>query len=392
MLHTTLPTHETRGRLIRIEELDETILSTWRNLASAHETYDSALLQPEFTQIVATVRQDVRIAIFESGDEILGILPLHLRPGGFARPIGAPFDDYSGPVLSPRLDCDLGTLLRLAGLAAYQAPGAVDPWNTLRPGSTAPRKDDEDAGEHHVIRPGSKSPADYLEQQRAANAKRFKNFRRLQNRAEREIGELELRWGRPDPRALERLFDFKSQQFRNSGLVNLIETRDARRVLDAVAQSEHGFLVSLWIADKLVSGHFGLRVGSSFHPWIAAFDPDYSDYSAGNLLIMQVLMQMPTMGLKTYDLAQGHDHYKKYFCNAARASFPVFAASQSRIGRRHQRSRALWTRLGADRGSGFIGRLRRRMDQIAVSDLRAVPRTREFFYAILARTVLGKTR
>ena len=392
MLQVPPPQIKLSGRLIRASELDETILSAWRRLASGDDAYDSALLQPEFTQIVATVRKDVRIAVFEAGDEILGILPVHLRPGGLARPVGAPFDDYSGPILSPRLDCDLATLLELAGLPAYQAPGAVDPWHRLHEVSPAPEADGEDGIEHHVIRPGSLSCADYLERQRAAYAKRFKNFRRLQNRAEREIGTLELRWGKPDPVVLERLFAFKSRQFRASGLVNLIEARDARQILDAVAASDHGFLVSMWIAGKLVSGHFGLRVGSSFQPWIAAFDPDYADYSPGNLLIMQMLIQMKEMGLETYDLAQGHDHYKKYFCNAARPSYPVFATASSAKGRRHRRSHVLWKKLGADRDDGSVGRLRRRLAQIAVSDRRLIPRTRQFIYAILARTVLGKTR
>ena len=393
MLRTPPSRHLLSGRLLSPDELDDRLITAWRALCSGHESYDSALMQPEFTQIVSSVRDDVRIAIYEAEDEVLGVFPMHVRPGGLARPIGAPFDDYSGPILSRDIDCDLVTLLELAGLSAYQAFGALDPWDRL-----APSASDENSSaqsiepEHHVIRPGDLSDDAFLEQQRSAHAKRFKNFRRLQNRAEREVGDLQLRWGQPEPDALNSLLRFKGQQFIESGLVNLVEATDARRVLDAVAASENGFLVTLWFEGQLISGHFGIRVGEAFHPWVAAFDPAFSDYSPGNLLIMQIIKNMREMGLKTYDLAQGHDHYKKYFCNDARPSREIFATAETRAGKRYRRTQSIWKLLGADREQSYFGRLRRRMNHIAVSELGTIPRVREFGYAVLARLILRRKR
>ncbi|WP_084399977.1 GNAT family N-acetyltransferase [Henriciella aquimarina] len=375
-------------RLVRYGDLTAADLDKWRMLCRTHETYDSALLQPEFAYLVACVRDDVRIALYETNERLDAVLAIHLRPDGLARPLGAPFSDYSGPVFHPSSQLVLPDMLSAAGIAAYDAPATPDPWSRIDP--PADMLEQPESEDSHVIRLNGVSPATLLETQRAAHPKRFKNFRRLASQIQRDIGELQLSWGRPDETTLETLLAFKSEQYRASGYVDLTTATQSRRLLQAVATSEHGFCLSLKVKDTLVSGHFGVKVGTAFHPWIAAFNPAFGHYSPGNLLLLNALQSLDRMGIETYDLANGHDHYKKYFANASRPAKPVFATGHGLRAWRHTLNRKVWKLAGANAPFSLTARLKRRMDQIAVSEFAVLPRLHAFGYALMSRTLLRK--
>ena len=375
-------------RLLSYGDLTASDLERWRALCHGHETYDSALLTPEFAYLVARVREDVRIAAFERGDQLEAVFACHLRPDGLARPLGAPFSDYTGPVFSRDTKLSLSAMLKAAGIAAYETVSMPDPWDKVV--GVAPGEAGADGKESHVIRLGGQDTSTFLEAQRTLHPKRFKNFRRLASQLQRDIGTPHLRWGKPSADEFDLLMAYKSQQYRQSGLVDVTAATQPRRLLEAVAASEHGFCVSLWVNDTLISGHFGLRVGTSFHPWIAAFNPAFSHYSPGNLLLLLALQNLTEMGIATYDLANGHDHYKKYFANASRPAKPVFATGGGVKAWRHRANRHVWQIVGASAPSSATARLKRRMDQIAVSEFAILPRIRAFAYAVLARALLRR--
>lgn len=370
------------------EALSAQDIDTWRALCRAHQDYDSALLTPEFASIISSVRDDVRIVRIHEADVVKAVLPVHLRPNDFARPLGMPFADYSGPVVAEGFPLTVKEMLQLAGIAAFSSSSVPDPWKY------SPSSEDK-AGESgeidsHIVRLAGQTSQDLFEQQRSAHPKRFKNFRRLRNQLEREAGALEFEWGRPNEQRLETLLRFKSAQFRQSGYVDLTNATKAREILDAVARSPYSFMTSLRVGDTLISGHFGVRVGGSFHPWIAAFNPAFGHFSPGNILLMYVLDHMSDMSLNVYDLANGHDHYKKYFSNACRTARPVFETGSGLQAFQHRASRTAWQLAGADAPSSITGRLQRRMDQIAVSEFGALSRLKEFAYALKTRSIPPK--
>lgn len=371
------------------EQLQPVEIEGWRALCAGHEDYDSALFTPEFAEIIAGVRDDVRVIVAKDDGALKAVLPFHLRPNGFARPLGAPFSDYSAPILAADFSLSLHELLERANIGAYDAAGVPDPFEMLDRGSRADR--DESAINSRLIR-ATDAGKSVLESQRTQHAKRFKNFRRLRNQIEREVGEVTLGWGRPDPAMLAKLLGFKREQYRDSGYVDLTSAEKARALLDAVAASEHAFMTTLCVGETLISGHFGVRVGDAFHPWIAAYNPAYSHFSPGNVLLMAILEQFEEIGLKSYDLANGHDHYKKYFANASRTAWPVFETGAGLPALEHKIKRAAWQLAGADSPTSPVGRLQRRLDQIAVSEFKLASRAKEFVYAVRVRSVPQKDR
>lgn len=368
------------ARLVRYDELTEALIEDWRKLLAENTDFDSALLTPEFAALVSTVRDDARILLIERAGRLQALLAMHKRPGGVARPLGAPFSDYSGPLVRKGVDIDLSRMLSLARVPAYESATTL---------SVRPREEDAKCflgqEDSHIIRPAHQSGPELLEQQRALHPKRFKNFRRLHSQFEREVGPLKFRFGRPSVDELTTLLNFKSQQFLASGYVDLTQATEPVALLSAVAGSEHSFIAALTSDGAFVSGHFGFKCGKQFHPWISAFDPQWSAYSPGILLLLDILHHWDAMDLDTYDLAGGHEHYKKYFANASRPSRHTFIAADNLAGLNRKVRHELWKSLGAFRQGTITGRLKRRMDHIATSELGIIDRFREFSKAAMTR-------
>lgn len=330
-------------------------IQAWRDLCAARLAPESPLLGPDFARAVGAVREDARVAIWREGDEPVGFLAYHHRPGGFARPIGAPFSDYHGPVASRRLD--IGAGLAKVGIHAYRYGGLIDPDQLVA------RAGDSQATSWLVHLEGSAET--YLEALRARSPKRFKNLRRLLSKMDREVGPLRI--AAPDPEALGALLAWKQEQIARTGVHDFLKPDWTRKFFDLLLRHPpgelQGLVVSLYAGDRLIAGEMGVRLGGVFHPWIASFDPQMREWSPGNLFVIQMIEAMPGLGLRTYDLGASHDHYKKPYALAERTIQAGMLATGARgVGER------LWTLCGGA-GSGPVGRLRRRMDVICASEL-----------------------
>ncbi|MGH1422480.1 MAG: GNAT family N-acetyltransferase [Hyphomonas sp.] len=360
-------------------EVSSADAQAWNDLRAAHPDYNSPLLSPEFARTVGQNRSDARVVLLHDEAGLAGVFAYFQRPGGLARSIGAPFSDYSGPVLRSDFGWSLVEIIESAGLSAWQTTSLVDPWDKFEA---------ERSGAHStMLITLDIDPADYLEQQRKKHAKRFKNFRRLDSQATRDGYELSMKWGAIDPALKNELFRYKSEQYVASGLVDLTDTKHSRAILDEVANSPNGFCIGLWAGDEFVSAHFGFRLDDVFHPWIAAYNPDFARYSPGNLLLKRIIENMPAMGLREYDLAEGHDHYKKYYISSERTVYHAHVTSRSLFGRAKSAQSVVWRLLGADRDGAATQRLRRRLDHVSASDPRFTVRVLDLFSAMRKRGI-----
>jgi len=369
-----------RVHVLHPSELTAAETENWQALRQRTGEYGSCLFSPDFAVLAGQSRSDARIGFIYRDDSLVCIFPYHKRASGFARPLGAPFSDYSGPMVVPGKAPDLPGILRLLGLAAYRSGTLLDPGNHFAIPEHA-------RTETNLIRLGNLDPETYIEAQRAAYPKRFKNFRRLERRMEEQFPQLEFRFGPPEPEAYKALLELKSAQFQQSGLIDLTRAKYARDMLDTVARAPQGFMLGLWHKDRLLSGHFGIRIGAKFHPWIAAYQPDLSAFSPGNVLLKRIIAAMPEMELTEYDLSGGDDHYKKYYANASRTIGHIYGASTSLLGRTRQAQNGLWRAAGAHLTGSRANRLRNRVDHGAVCHPRLSERMSDIAYALQNRSV-----
>lgn len=354
--------------IIRPTELDAQDRAAWQALRASAEGFRSPLLGPDFAAAVGRVRSDASVAVFRRDGRAVGFLAHHRRPGGLARPIGAPFSDYHALVAAPGLDG--AEALRLAGIREFRFSGLLDPHGSFGPA------DPETSYAVEVAR-GLSGGADHMEQLRSGSPKRFKNVRRLDHKLEREVGALRLIAPDTSEQRFAQLFAWKSAQFTESGLTDVFAAPWAQALMrDLLAHPEgelSGLMITLMAGEQPVAIHFGVREGERYHPWAAAHDEALSAYSPGQLFLWRAIEAMPHLGLSWYDLAGGHDHYKLPFANR------TVEVSSGAAGSR----RTPWSLVEGAMGEPGR-RLRRRIDQIASVELTLAGRARALAGALAA--------
>lgn len=359
-------------------ELSEADAKAWRALCASRPEFASPLLGPDFARIVGAVRRDARVAVWRWGEKPVGFLAYHRRPGGYARPIGAPLSDYHGLVSCGALD--MPQALAAAGLSAYRFTGLVDPLNAFRT-SVATR------AEAYVIQLESDAEA-YLEALRAASPKRFKNYRRLDHKLDREVGAIEVVAPDPSQDAFDQLIAWKREQLVRTGVHDFLAPDWTRGLMQGLFERRdgdfQGLMINLYAGGRLVAGHFGVRLGETYHPWIASTDPDLAAWSPGQVFLLRAIAAMPGLALRTYDLGPGHDHYKRPYALATRTVGEGLIGAANAAGRTAEAKQAAWTLAGAHR-AGVAGRLRRRLDAIATAELTLTGRALGLASAVAAR-------
>ena len=164
--------------------LSEREAHAWRGFCAADPAFANPLLGPDFARLVGEARPDARVAVLSLKGEPVGFLPFHGQPGGMSQPIGAAFSDYHALVSAPGVEVDGAEVLAAAQISGLRFSGLIDPKGAF-PGAEPAE------AEGFLIAP-SAGPDAYYAALQSENPKRFKNWRRLQNKLEREYGEVAL--------------------------------------------------------------------------------------------------------------------------------------------------------------------------------------------------------
>ena len=366
-----------RAEVVRPAGLSEAECAAWTRMQAAHPAFGDPLFGVPFARAVGAVLDDAYVAVYRRGERIVGFLAHHRRPSGFARPIGAPFCDYHGLISEPGEVLDGGQALAAAGLRALRCTGLVDPHGVFgaEVGDPAPT---------YAITLDTGADA-YLEALRVASPKRFKNYRRLEHKLEREVGKIELVVDDVSDDDFQRLIDWKRDQARRTGAHDFLGPTWTRRLMRNLfatrGEAFGGLMIMLRAGGQPVAAHFGPRQGDWYHPWIAASDPAFDAWSPGHIFLTRAIAAMPDLDLRTYDLGVGHDHYKRPFC---------LTTGEIRVGLARSRSLAGQTAgvvnrvldFAAPAGGLALARLRRRLDQIAAVEHSAGGRVRGILDAV----------
>jgi CelD/BcsL family acetyltransferase involved in cellulose biosynthesis len=352
-------------------------VAAWRSLQAAEPAFASPLLSVDFAQAVGAVRTDARVAVYRRGSRTIGFLAHHRRPGGFARPIGAPFCDYHALISAQDAALGPGEALQAARLGALRLTGLIDPFDSFA-ASVKTRMPG-----HRIVLGGTSQA--YLDALWAGSGNRLKNYRRYRRALEKAAGPIRVVGDDRDPEAFERLLAWKSEQFERTGLHDFLAVPWAAALMRGLfkdrTEAFGGQMLSLYAGGDLVAAHFGARQGGWFHPWISAFDPDLRAHSPGTVHQVEAIGAMTDLGLTTYDLGPGEDHWKSQFTNeneevgAGLAVAPNFAGAIARSSDR------FWT-LPPLRDAAVVGRVRNRLDQIAALELTLSGRMQGAAYAL----------
>ncbi|MBB4040792.1 CelD/BcsL family acetyltransferase involved in cellulose biosynthesis [Microvirga flocculans] len=278
----------------------EQVLS-WARIQQHNPGLFSPFFRPEFTQAVASIRDDVYVAVVDDGAVFF---PYQRNFFGMGRPVGGAVSDYHGLIAAPDYRLDPATLLRACGLTSWRfdhVPAEqtmFSSWQMIETGS--PVVD---------LTPGD------LPGSTALHA----DHRRKRRRLERDFGPVDVDLDMTDQSMLELCMTWKSAQYRRMKQPDLFAKPWARALLKEIATHHtvefSGILSVLRAGGRPIAAHFGMRSGNVWHYWFPTYDPDFHRYSPGILLLLEMMAQAPKFGISTIDFGRGDNDYKMRISN-----------------------------------------------------------------------------
>ena len=337
-------------RVVGFDALTADDLEAWHRLRAANPALDSPYFHPGFAAAVHASGRPVHVAVTrDQAGAVASLLPHH-REGALARPVGWPGADFQSPIHAPGTQVDPLALLT-DGVRGFEfdhllpAP-EFEPWIVSRQASPFL---DVTGGLDGYLGRASKSGRDNMAQARRRAAK-----------TEREHGPIRFDADIVDAKALARVIELKRDQYAATGARDYFADPDRRdlasRLLNTRDRDFAGILSTLHAGDTLVAAHFGIRSGPVLHWWFPVYDPQFSALAPGWMLLRELVMAAPELGVTRIDLGRGDDEYKR---RAKTGEIVVCQGVVTRSSARRLLRRARSSMVGAVKASPLAPTLRK---------------------------------
>lgn len=294
------------------DALDARHIVCWREIQLGNPDLASPYFSPEYTLLVASVRDDIYVAIIREGEKIKGFFPFQKSSKFTAGPVGGPLSDYQGLILENGYEIDAKEMLRRCGLKTWKFNHLLASQSALQP--------------YHEIRDVSflidlsEGVDKYLQDRRNSGSKLISSISRKQRKLEREVGPISFLYHTGEQKVLAKMFNWKSQQYQKSGHVDAFSFSWTRELMEAIHKTQTkdfaGVLSALYADNNLVAVHMGMRSDKVWHWWFPAYSQEYSKYSPGSILLMEMIQSVPERNLQAIDLGKGRSRYKDQFSNS----------------------------------------------------------------------------
>jgi CelD/BcsL family acetyltransferase involved in cellulose biosynthesis len=282
----------TRYFLIDARELDAGLAAAWRAIQQREPRFESPYFCPEFTRAVGGARGDARVVVIENDGRPAGFFPHQRAAWGRGSPVGGALSDYHGVIAAPHAEWSVHELMRAARLSVWSFDHLVDPAGRFAPYATA------GAAASPQIDLASLAPPP--------------DFARKARKLAREVGE--LAFSLHEPAALERLFEWKSAQYRRTGLADAFAVRWTRALVEEVMHGPLGACSVLRAGGEIVAVHAGMHAPGVLHWWFPAYDARTAAYSPGIILLLKIAA---ALGSGKIDLGKGDARYKRSLMTGA---------------------------------------------------------------------------
>jgi CelD/BcsL family acetyltransferase involved in cellulose biosynthesis len=155
----------------------------------------------------------------------------------------------------------------------------------------------------------------YMKEENRSSRRLVKSVNQKRRKMEREHGEVTFSFDTPCEKTLELLMRHKSDQYRRTGRSDRFAKMWIRDLVRGLSEqrSDHfsGLLSVMYINEKPIAFHFGIRTADTLSLWFPSYDPDYHKYSPGLQMFFEIAKHAPDHGLKTLDLGKGEEDFKQ---------------------------------------------------------------------------------
>ncbi len=303
-----------RIHICRLGELSEGQRTTWQDFRVQDRSLQTPFLSLGYLELCERSGSDVRVCVIERAGEEIGYLPFELVESSVARPIGSYFNDYQGIIGRPTLHVDLPGLLENTWLTEIR-------FNHL----LHARRYNLDCRIVNDVSWLVELDSGYLEYRKSLSSSQLRNAHKVENarrRLEKKYGELEFRANFCSSELLEKLMEWKSNQWALSGWHGRFKA-DWERSLMHDLMSQHsrdfaGIFSGVFLGDEPLALHLGLGSFTTWHYWTTAYNAvsNYTKYSPGLIMLHEMIKSAPSLIYQRLDLGRGELKYKRDVSNA----------------------------------------------------------------------------
>jgi CelD/BcsL family acetyltransferase involved in cellulose biosynthesis len=336
-------------RVVEARSLTPHHIVQWSRIQRSDITLATPFFCPEFTRIVASVRDDVHVGVLHDNETIVGFFPFQRGRWGSGRPVGWRMSDYQGAVVEPGLSWRAKELIRDCGLKTWEFDHLIASQRAFEPFHRSRQ-------ESPVMELSNGLEAYVGGLRRSGGGRTIANVARQMRRLERDHGTLRFAVHVAEPEVLGTLLHWKREQYRRTGGADILAHDWTRGVVELVHATQTptfaGVLSALYAGDRIAGLHMGLRSSSIWHSWFPAYDLDLATYSPGLILLLKMAESAQSLGIRTIDLGKGEAEYKRRFMSGSvalaegRVELPSLAAATLRF-RHAMRPLARRASLGA---------------------------------------------
>ena len=280
--------------------------SEWADLQRQNPFLDSAFYAPDFTEVIAAVRDDVEVAVVSEGRCTVGFLPYLRAPNNTARPVAGRLTEFQGPVCRRDFAWDPCEVMRGAGLRAWYfdhlpvCHSSVEPhsWGVV----PSPYIDLEQGFRHY-------------ETEVHRRGRTMEQIHRKARKLAREVGPLRFEWETTDQTVFNALVQWKGEQYQRRAQLSIFRYPWVRALLERVhghsSDRMKGILSALWAGDRLAAVHLGLRSPRVLHVWFPTYNSALEHYSPGLIMMLRLAEHAAENGITRIDLGTGEERYKQ---------------------------------------------------------------------------------
>lgn len=301
-------------------ELTPSQMDCWTRLLDDPEVQDNPFLRPEFVQAAARVLPQTEVAILSADGEDFGFFPFERQSSGVAQPVGRFLSDLHAVTVRPDRDFDADKLIRSCGLRGWQFDHLI--------ASQTPFRRYHSYTDDSPYLDLSQGYEEYCRQRTAAGSSVIKRAAAKQRRLERDIGPLQFTAHTTDDAAWNMLVHWKREQLLRQGYPDMFLLPWVNELFEELrGVQEENFsplLSTLHAGDELLAVHLGLKCPTVVDSWIPSYSAEYSRYSPGLLLQLELAQWSSRMGVTRVDLGRGENQMKTSLMSDA---FPVAVGS-----------------------------------------------------------------
>lgn len=300
-----------------VHQLSDDDIAAWDALCLSQPFLASAFFSPHYSIAVAKAHKHVYVAILTQAKQKIGFLPFQFASGMHktmcaAQRVGEEMTDHFGLIASGEMRLSTKKLLALCRLSSIE-------FTHLDAAQLQLGLEGETPEPGMLIRLDQGGPA-YWQALMATNAKLVKDTQRRRKKLAEDCGEVRFEFANVNlEQELDLLIKSKRDQYTRTGVNDVFMERwkeDLLRQLAAVKQASCEAVIStLYVGDKWMASHFGLRHQHVLHYWFPVYNPEFKSYSPGRLLLAEIINAAATHGITLIDRGAGDSAFKRELAN-----------------------------------------------------------------------------